>query len=82
MTIDENAIKLFERIIKNHQAEHDEDQSIRKMYTEDRKILRKILFFYKSKKWKEAGNLARYADTAVRDMIPDSIWNVIIEAQD
>ena len=48
------------------------------MYVEDRKILRKILSLYKSRKWKEAGKLAAYADTAVREMIPTPIWNVIV----
>jgi len=80
--LDDKAIALLECVIKTHYARRDDSQDMRKMFTEDRRILRKVLSLYKSRKWKEAGNLARYADTAVRDMIPDSIWNVIIEAQD
>jgi hypothetical protein len=75
--LDKDAIDLMERIIDKHRPQKGDSDDMRKLYTRDRRDLRLVLSWYKIGKWEAAGELAQGLDTAVREMIPDPIWNSI-----
>ena len=79
ITLDMDAIDLFEKIIERHRYE-DEGTEMKKMFTQDRRDLRKVLSSYKTGKWAKGGSLASNLDTAVREMIPDPIWDALMNA--
>jgi hypothetical protein len=74
------ACKQFENTIKNYQWTLNKDLSMIKMYVADRKAMKEVLSLYKKMEWKKASDKARKMDTAVREYIPDKIWNDIQNA--
>lgn len=78
--LDTKALGLLDRIIDSHRAQAGDSTDMRKMYTQDRKDLRRVHTLYKKGRWAEAGEFASHLDTAVRDEIPQSIWDSIMNA--
>lgn len=58
----------------------DAEPDMKKMYTKDRKDLRKVLTQFKNKKYVKAFNMACDLDTLVRDQIPDDVYELMLDA--
>lgn len=80
VSLDTNAIERLEKIIDHHRPDEYDDSSMKKMYTQDRRDLRKVLSLYKTGKWAKGEELASGLDTAVREMIPNPIWDALTNA--
>jgi hypothetical protein len=50
------------------------------MFASDRKDMRRVLSLYNKQKWAEAYEVAGHMDTAVRDYIPQRVWDHISSA--
>lgn len=74
------ACKDFEEIINNHRWDKKKDTSMIKMYSDDRKDMRKVLSLYKKGEWRAAYLSAKMMDTASREYIPEKIWDDITSA--
>ena len=78
ISLDDNAIAQIEARIARHKPIPPwNDAGMRKMMTQDRKDLKKVLALYKKGSWKQAAEFSSHLDTAVREMIPEGIWNHI-----
>jgi len=55
----------------------EKEPDMAKMLMADAKDLKAILALCKKGKWKEACNTAYAMDTAVRECIPESLWNLM-----
>lgn len=55
----------------------DKDPGMLKMYREDIKDLKKVRTLIKNKKYAEAYKKAWQMDTAVRECIPDMVWEFL-----
>jgi hypothetical protein len=66
----------FKKSIKSWKCDY-KDVNLNKAYTKDRKELRKVYNLIKIGKITEAGEIATYLDTIVRDQIPSVIYNHI-----
>jgi len=77
--IAESMIAEFEKAIKGWKACADDDNEMKRVYISDRKDLRKVLSLIKVGKIEEASIKAYWLDTVVRDVIPNDVYNYIMD---
>ena len=79
--ITKKQIEKFEKVIRVWKAEGamKRDKQMVLCYKNDRKDLRNIVSLIKRGEYEEAGNVAYWLDTVVRDLIPEEIYDVIMK---
>jgi ribosomal protein L32E len=74
----EDKLEAMDRLIESYGAHLDTDEEdMLRMYREDLKDLKKIRTLIKNRKFKEAWKKARGLDTAVREEIPDNVYEFL-----
>lgn len=73
------AMKALTKSIADHQWPYKDEPDMLQMFTQDRKDLRRVRKFCWQGKWAEAREKVYSMDTAVRELIPNTLWNHITE---
>ncbi len=82
MKPDQKLVDQFaEQIRQWHRPPGCTDRGLDKVYSADRKTLRKVLSLFRRGKYLEAGLEAQSMDTILRDIIPEKQWRLMCEAR-
>jgi hypothetical protein len=71
------AITDFKKMIADYQWDDPKERDMVNMYTQDRKDFRVVLKLFKGYNFDEAMSKAHHMDTAARECIPDSVWEIL-----
>jgi len=75
----QEALDHFQQRIKNWKPGHGGNKDEKSFYAQDRKSMRSVLSECRKGDWKKACDLAESLDTALRDEIPQLLWDAMHE---